>query len=97
MLVLQERFWVLVVESKEAGFSLKQAIAQALVYMAASPHPEKPALGLTTNGSHFIFLKLIRQEISQYALSDEFSLLRRGNDLYSVLGVLKRIGELISN
>ena len=30
VLVLQERFWVLVVESKEAGFSLKAAIAQAL-------------------------------------------------------------------
>jgi len=26
VLVLQNRFWVLVVESKEAGFSLKEAI-----------------------------------------------------------------------
>ena len=31
ILVLQERFWVLVIESKEAGFSLKEAIPQALV------------------------------------------------------------------
>ena len=95
MLVLQERFWVLAVESKEAGFSLKQAIPQALTYMMA-PHPDT-AFGLTTNGSHFIFLKLTQQEPLQYAMSDEFSLLRRGNDLHTVLRILKRISEVVSN
>lgn len=95
VLVLQERLWVLVVESKEAGFSLQDAIAQSLAYMAATPHPEKPAFGLATNGSHFIFLKLTQNESPQYALSDEFSLRRRSNDLCIVLSVLKRLAELI--
>lgn len=97
VLVLQECFWVLVVESKEAGFSLKQAIPQALTYMMATPHPDRAAFGLTTNGSHFIFLKLTQQELRQYAMSDEFSLLKRGNDLYTVLRILKRIGEVVSS
>jgi len=38
---------VLVVESKEAGFSLK-AISQALAYMIGNPYPDGPSFGLTT-------------------------------------------------
>ena len=97
VLVLQERFWVLVVESKEAGFSLKAAIAQALAYMAANPHPNKPAFGFVTNGSEFRFIKLVQQGIPQYALSDLFTLQRRDNDLYQVLRILKHIGEQVRN
>ncbi|MBD1999555.1 restriction endonuclease subunit R [Leptolyngbya sp. FACHB-541] len=93
VLVLQERFWILTVESKEAGFSLKQAIAQALAYMTGNPYPERPVFGLVTNGSHFIFLKLTQREIPQYALSDEFSLMKRSNDLYHVLKILKHLGK----
>jgi hypothetical protein len=92
-LVLQERFWILTVESKEAGFSLKQAIAQALAYMMGTPYPERPAYGLATNGSHFIFLKLTQQETHQYALSDEFSLMKRSNDLHQVLRIVKHLGK----
>lgn len=97
VLVLQERFWVLVVESKEAGFSLKEAIAQALAYMAADPHPDQPTFGFVTNGSEFRFLKLMKRDNPQYAFSDSFTLQRRDNDLYQVLRILKRIGEFVSN
>ena len=97
VLVLQERFWVLVVESKEAGFSLKAAISQALAYMVANPHPDKPAFGFVTNGSEFRFIKLVQQGIPQYALSDLFTLQRRDNDLYQVLRILKHIGQEICN
>jgi len=69
VLVLQNRFWVLVVESKEAGFSLKEAISQALAYMIGNPYPDGPSFGLTTNGSEFRFLKLVKQETPRYALS----------------------------
>jgi hypothetical protein len=94
ILILQERFWVVVVESKEAGFSLKDAIAQALSYMMATPHPDRPAYGLTTNGSEFMFIKLTAQP-PQYGLSDLLTLQRRKNDLYGVLAILKRIGTLV--
>lgn len=97
VLVFQERFWVFVVESKEAGFSLKQATAQALAYMVATPQPAKPTFGFITNGSDFRFLKLRMQNSLQYGLSDSFSLYRHDNELYTVLRVLKHIGELVRN
>jgi len=96
VLVIQEQFWVLVIESKQAGFSLKTGIAQALSYMVATPNQNQSVLGMVTNGSHFIFLKLILGKTNQYALSDEFSLLKRGNDLYTILSILKHIGNKIS-
>ena len=87
---------MLVIESKQAGFSLKNGIAQALSYMVATPNQQQSVFGMVTNGSHLIFLKLILRETKQYALSDEFSLLKSENDLYTVLGILKQIGKMIS-
>jgi Type I restriction enzyme R protein N terminus (HSDR_N) len=95
ILVLQEQLWVLVIESKEAGFSLKEAIPQALSYMMAIPTPERPAFGLVTNGSEFRFLKLLTQAVPQYGFSDLFTLQRRENDLYSVASILTRVADLI--
>lgn len=94
ILVLQKQFWVLVIESKQAGFSLKLGIPQALAYMMANPNPDQPTFGLVTNGSNFRFIKLIKQDTPHYALSDEFTL-DRGNDLYNVLRILKRLGALL--
>ena len=95
VLVLQEQLWILVIEAKKAQFSLEPGIPQALAYMLDNPHPEKTIFGLVTNGSNFIFIKLIKQERSLYALSDEFTL-RRANDLYIVLSILKQLGKLVS-
>lgn len=94
VLVLQEQLWIIVIESKRAKFSLEPGIPQALAYMLANPNSGKPLFGLVTNGSNFIFLKLVRQEVPFYALSDEFTL-RRGNDLYTVLAILKRLGQVL--
>lgn len=95
VLVLQHQFWVLVIESKNAGFSLVTAIPQALAYMLANPNPARPVFGLVTNGNHFIFLKLTKQDTPQYALSDEFTLLKRENELYKVLSVLKKLSQIL--
>ncbi|MEW6495561.1 MAG: restriction endonuclease subunit R [Cyanobacteriota bacterium] len=94
VLVLQEQFWIIVIESKRTGVSLEPGIPQALAYMLASPQPKKPLFGLVTNGSNFIFMKLVKQDVPYYALSDEFTL-RRENDLYTVLGILKQLGQLL--
>jgi len=64
--------------------------------MLATPHPEKPSFGMITTGGSFIFVKLVKRETPQYALSDVFELRNRGNDLYSVLSVLKQLGRLSS-
>jgi hypothetical protein len=96
ILVLQEKFWVVVVESKEAGFSLKDAIAQALSYMMATPYPQQPAYGLVTNGSEFRFIKLAVQP-PMYGLSDLLTLQRRENDLYGVLQILKQVSDRVQS
>jgi hypothetical protein len=96
ILVLQRQVWVAVIESKQAGFSLKDATAQTLFYMMANPNAAQPTFGLVTNGSHFMFIKLLQSELPQYAFSTEFSLFRQENELYHVLKVLKRFAELVT-
>lgn len=95
VLVIQQQLWLLIIESKRASFSLLEAIPQALAYMLGNPNPERPSFGLVLNGSNFIFLKLTKQDIPKYALSDEFTLLKRENELYKVLSILKKLGTIL--
>ena len=92
-LVLQQQFWLILVEAKKATLSVELALPQTLTYMAANPHPDRPLFGLISNGSEFVFIKLSQKH---YELSDVFSLLPRRNQLYDVLQILRRIGGLIS-
>ena len=96
VLVIQEQFWLLVIESKRSSFSLLEAIPQALTYMLANPHPEKPVFGCVTSGEDFQFIKLIKQDQFEYALSDKFTLSRRENELYRVLSILKNLSQILS-
>ncbi len=93
-LVLQEQFWVMVIESKKAAFSIEAGLAQILAYMMANPQSEKPCFGMIAAGGSFVFIKLVRGETSQYATSKVFELRNPGNDLYGVLGILKRLSQL---
>ncbi|MBD2245308.1 restriction endonuclease subunit R [Nostoc sp. FACHB-888] len=96
VLVIQEQFWLLVIESKRSSFSLLEAVPQALVYMLANPSQDKPTFGLVTNGSDFIFLKLAKENQPKYAMSDQFTLLKRESELYQVLSVLKNLSQSLS-
>lgn len=96
ILVIQEKLWLLVIESKKPSLSLLGSIPQALTYMLGNPDQEKPVFGLVTNGSHFIFLKLAKGNIFEYAMSDEFTLLKRENELYKVLSILKKLSNILS-
>jgi hypothetical protein len=87
-LIVQEYFWIVLVESKRTSFSVDVALPQAIAYMAANPDPERPTFGLVSNGAYSIFVKLHR---SQYSFSDDFSLNRRRNELHDVLKVLNRL------
>jgi hypothetical protein len=95
VLVLQDRFWILVIESKQVGVSLQKGISQALAYMLDSPNQDKDAYGIVTNGSNFIFLKLAWRDKPIYGISDEYTLMRHENDLYKILQILKAIGTII--
>ncbi len=94
VLALLRQIWVAVIESKQAGFSLKDATAQTLFYMMANPSTKTPTFGLVTNGSHFIFIKLIQANPPQYAFPSEFSLFRPEDELYAVCRILKQFAEL---
>jgi hypothetical protein len=96
VLVIQQQLWLLVIESKKPTFSLLEAIPQALTYMLANPQPPKPVFGLVMNGSDFIFLKLSQINQPQYALSDQFTLLKRENELYQVFRILKKLGQILN-
>ena len=91
VLVIQGQLWVTTIEAKNSEFSISKAIPQTLAYMLAAPNVEKPTFGAVLNGSEFLFLKLVRGESFRYATSNLFSLFNRGNDLYTVLRMLKHL------
>lgn len=93
VLVVSEKLWVLVIESKMSNFSLTAALPQTLSYMLASPQPE--CFGMIANGSDFVFLKLNREGTPTYSTSKVFSLLAPGNELVDVLRVLKHLGQIV--
>jgi hypothetical protein len=93
-LVVQHRFWILVVESKGSAFGIDQAIPQALGYMFASPHPALPTYGLVLNGSSYEFIKLEQQPTPRYSVSDIMLMLPGRSCLETVLVILKKIGQL---
>lgn len=93
-LLLCEQLWVSVIESKQVAYSVEAGLDQILAYMLATPHPEKPVFGTITSGGSFMFVKLVQGNPPQYATSDIFDIRNRGNELYSVLSILKRLSQL---
>lgn len=96
-LILKDQFWVMVIESKKASYSIEAGLAQIIAYMLANPHPEKPSFGMITTGGSFIFIKLVKGEIPQYATSKLFAIRNPVNDLYDVCRILKRLSQLVIN
>jgi predicted type IV restriction endonuclease len=97
VLVLFEQLVVVVIESKQAAFSVEVGKAQLLAYMLAISEADKPIYGLITNGGSFIFVKLIKEKTPKYAFSRLFYIFNPGNELYTVLAVLKSLGKLARN
>jgi hypothetical protein len=88
-LVIRDRLWLIVIESKRYGFSIRQAIPQTLAYMVGAPI--SPVFALITTGEDYLFIKFDRDS-AHYALSDKFTLsTAEGNQLYSVVQILKRL------
>ncbi|MEQ8975471.1 MAG: restriction endonuclease subunit R [Coleofasciculus sp. C1-SOL-03] len=94
VLLLNEQFWVSVIESKQVAYSVEAGLDQILAYMLATPHPDKPVFGMITSGGSFMFIKLVKGEPPQYTTSDIFDIRNRGNELYNVLSILKRLGQI---
>lgn len=95
VLVLKEQFWVMVIESKQAAYSIEAGLAQLLAYMLANPHAHQVRFGMITTGGSFVFVKVVNSETPQYALSRIFELRNPGNELYTVLSILKQLGQTV--
>ena len=93
VLVLQERLWILTVESKRTGISIPAAFPQLLAYMAANPDRQHPNYGMATNGDEFVFLKLGAD--GEYDVSRAFSLFPRNHELGKVAQILKVLGQRV--
>jgi hypothetical protein len=94
ILLVKEQLWVVAIESKRFSFSVEAGLAQLLAYMLANPHPNKPGFGLIVTGGTFMFVKLIKDTVSEYGVSSTFALRNRGNELYEVFRILKHISQL---
>jgi hypothetical protein len=88
-LLIQDRLWLIVIESKRYGFSVRQAIAQTLAYMMGAP--TSIVFALITTGEDYLFVKLDRSTL-QYGLSDKLTLsTTEGNELHQVAQILKQL------
>jgi hypothetical protein len=93
LLLLRDGFWAMVIESKQASFSIEAGLAQLLCYMLAHPNPEQPCYGLIASGSDFIFIKLVQTESGpRYSTSEQLGM-RRSGDIYQVFRILKRLTQ----
>jgi hypothetical protein len=87
-LTVRGELWLVVIEGKRGGFSVLQAVPQALAYMMASPRSQSPIFGLVTNGEDYIFAKVDRA-VGLYGLSRKWTIATDGNELYDVARILK--------
>ena len=95
VLVLQEQFWVVVLESKKTALSVWAALPQTLAYLMANPHPDRPSFALMTNGDDSVFVKLTQSNERLYNFSRVFAALTSTQELQQVLQVLKRMGQMV--
>jgi predicted type IV restriction endonuclease len=104
ILVVQQRFWVLVIESKQSRFDVTSGIPQALSYMLAQPSGLGDGggdrFGMVTNGREVIFLKLNCEQTQEktnqtpiYCQSRVYQVIETEDDLPQILQGLKVIGQ----
>ena len=96
-LIVQDQFWVLVVEAKRT-IMVSLAVPQALAYMMCNPDPARAVYGMVSNGDEFIFLKVNRVPQSEYGSSRLYSLFfpLSNRDLHEVFRVLKQVKDAIA-
>jgi hypothetical protein len=84
----------MVIESKRVIYSVEAGLPQLLAYLIANPHKTHPSYGMLTNGSEFLFVKLLWKSKLLYGTSRLFAMRNLG-DLYEVLKILKHLCQLI--
>ena len=98
ILVIQDSFWILVIESKPARLDVTAGIPQALAYLLSAPNLQSSCYGMVTNGREVLFLKCDRhQNAPQYTRSPTYRLLENITERVQVLQGLKQIGVYIGD
>jgi Type I restriction enzyme R protein N terminus (HSDR_N) len=103
VLVLQNRLWVAVLESKKTMISARwsptdrrsSVLLQALAYMMSRLESDQPLFGILTNGDEIVFVKLTTQPTRQYQLSRAVSLYTLPSELQLALQTLKQLGQVV--
>lgn len=92
--LLKDHFWIMAIESTAAAFSFEAGRVQFLTHMLANLDADRPGFGLIASGGSFVFLKLVKGEVNQYALSRIYETRNPGNELYNVYRIMKRIAQI---
>lgn len=71
VLVLRDRLWIVVIESKKTALSVWAALPQSLAYLAANPDPDRPSFGFVTNGDE-LFLSNCNNNPSATTIYHDF-------------------------
>jgi hypothetical protein len=92
LLILCDRLWVIVLESKKTMLSVWYAVPQSLSYAMANPEKDRPIFAMFTNGDDILFIKIQNKE---YAFSRIFSPFSSKIDLENSLQVLCQINQVV--
>ncbi|MFN7357025.1 MAG: type I restriction endonuclease subunit R [Pseudanabaena sp.] len=91
VLLLRDRLWSIVLESKKTMLSVWSALPQTLAYLMASPNGDRPTFAMLTNGDDIVFVKL---EGKQYAMSQILAPLVNRGELEVAWQVLRKVAEI---
>jgi hypothetical protein len=94
-LVMHRQLWVIVVESKRTQLNVRMGIAQALIHMMASPNDDRPTYGLVLNGPDFLFIKLVKGDRNQYAISQMMTMYSPHSGLHSAVQILRKLRSIV--
>jgi hypothetical protein len=103
VLVVKQRLWVLVIESKQSRFDVMSGVPQALSYLLSQqtdlPKEDTQSIdtetrfGMVTNGREVLFLKLKSCYPPTYVQSRSYQVIEAQDDLIQILQGLKAIGH----
>ena len=97
-LVIQDSFWILVIESKPARLDVTAGLPQALTYLLSAPDLQSSCYGMVTNGREVLFLKYDRSShVPEYTRSPTYRFLENATERIQVLQGLKQIGAYIGD
>ena len=91
VLVLHDRLWIIVLESKKTMLSIWSALPQTLAYLMASPNGDLPTFAMLTNGDDIVFVKL---DGKQYGMSQVLAPLVNRGELEVAWQVLRKIAKI---